>query len=85
MTMHFYDERRKDDPHYLPTLEVWQVNTAALSEATPEEGWWYQFVLPGCLNDTEPMGPFESEEEALEHARLPLEEEYHDPYTVGDC
>jgi len=32
-------------------------------------GWWYWSCLPGCLPDGDPMGPFDTEEEALEDAR----------------
>jgi hypothetical protein len=32
-------------------------------------GWFYWFCMPGCMPDTEPIGPFDSEAEALEDAR----------------
>jgi hypothetical protein len=32
-------------------------------------GWYWWSCFPGCLPDGEPMGPFESEAEALEDAR----------------
>jgi hypothetical protein len=32
-------------------------------------GWFYWFCLPGCLPDSEPMGPFDTESEALADAR----------------
>lgn len=32
-------------------------------------GWYYAFGLPGCLWDGEPIGPFETEAEALKAAR----------------
>ncbi len=38
-------------------------------QATGEKGYFYAFGLPGCLWDSSPIGPFESEEEALEEAR----------------
>jgi hypothetical protein len=28
------------------------------------EGWYYWHCSPGCLPDTDPIGPFDSEEEA---------------------
>lgn len=31
-------------------------------------GWFYWFSLPGCLPDSEPFGPFDTEHEALESA-----------------
>lgn len=34
------------------------------------QGWFYWFCLPGCIPDSErPIGPFDSEEEALNDAR----------------
>ena len=32
-------------------------------------GWYYWYCFPGCLPDSEPFGPFKSEEEAIEGAR----------------
>ncbi len=31
--------------------------------------WWYAFGSPGCLCDSGPVGPFDTEAEALEAAR----------------
>ena len=38
-----------------------------------EAGWYWWACFPGCMPDGDPMGPFESEEAAIENAR---EEEY---------
>jgi hypothetical protein len=32
-------------------------------------GWYYWYCLPGCLPDSDPYGPFETEEEAIADAR----------------
>ena len=32
-------------------------------------GWFYWFCLPGCIPDSDPIGPFDSEDEALADAR----------------
>ena len=32
-------------------------------------GWYYWACFPGCLPDSDPSGPFESEAEALDDAR----------------
>lgn len=32
-------------------------------------GWFYWFCFPGCLPDSEPMGPYETEAEALADAQ----------------
>jgi hypothetical protein len=34
-----------------------------------DAGWYYQFAFPGCLPDSEPAGPYGSEEEAVNAAR----------------
>lgn len=34
-------------------------------------GWYYWFCQPGCLPNTEAMGPFKTEQEALDTARDP--------------
>lgn len=31
--------------------------------------WWYAFGFPGCLNDSDPTGPFNTEEDAIASAR----------------
>jgi hypothetical protein len=36
-------------------------------------GWFYAFGLPGCLWDSEPVGPFATEAEALAAAREGVE------------
>lgn len=39
-----------------------------------ERGWWYAFGFPGCLHDSEPVGPFESVQEALDDLRTDVED-----------
>lgn len=83
MTMYHYDERDKSG---LPTLEVFFVAPADVDPICfPEYGWYYWFCLPGCIPDSAASGPWDSEAEALEHARLPLENEDVEPYSCGDC
>lgn len=36
---------------------------------TPTLGWFYHSCFPGCLPDSEPNGPFATEQEALADAR----------------
>ena len=38
-------------------------------------GWFHWFCVPGCLADSEPMGPFDSEALALEDARRDLDDD----------
>lgn len=50
------------------------IRTDAIDPWYQAEGWYYRSCFPGCLPDSEPIGPFASEEEALEDARRGLEE-----------
>ena len=36
---------------------------------TKRTGWFFWFCLPGCMPDSDPYGPFDSEDAALEQAR----------------
>lgn len=58
---------------------------------TVESGWFYWFCFPGCLPDSDPMGPFAMEAEALADARYDVEAEddydamtAHDPIETDD-
>lgn len=37
---------------------------------TMPEGWYYWHCQPGCLPDSDPIGPFLSEDEAREDAEF---------------
>lgn len=51
---------------------------AIVEEYGVEGGWFYQYCFPGCMPDSDPIGPFESEAEALEDARKGLEYDTED-------
>lgn len=38
-------------------------------ERTDRQGWFYWFCLPGCLPDSEPYGPYATEQDAERAAR----------------
>ncbi len=45
------------------------MNADHATEYTPfESGWYWWSCCPGCLPDSEPVGPFDSESEALSDA-----------------
>ncbi len=51
---------------YCPSCD----NCTRFSTQSPtERGFFYAFGFPGCLWDSDPVGPFETEEEALKDAR----------------
>lgn len=67
----YSDPKRADDPYALPDVEVFYsdgVNEAGGSgDDTPADhaGWYYWYCFPGCLPDSDPIGPFATEAEAL--------------------
>jgi hypothetical protein len=80
MTQHYRDESRASDPYSLPDLETFYLGDADAFEdseraafGTDDEplpvGWYYWACFPGCLPDGEPVGPFETEADALADAR----------------
>ena len=65
-----------DHDEYCPECNVrLGVPILGPNDSGPKMGWWYWFCFPGCLPDGEPMGPYATEEEALEDARDGMEEE----------
>ena len=58
--------------HYQPRNggDLWVHDEFEGRDVPAEEGWWYAFGLPGCLLDSDPVGPFGSEAEALADARM---------------
>lgn len=66
---------RENDPHALPDVEYWfhkcgRAGDECLDGDYPDEpcpgaGWYYWFCFPGCLPDSEPIGPFATEAECI--------------------
>jgi hypothetical protein len=77
--MQFYsDQEREGDPYALPDVEVFYLSEDEVGdEADPDScfadlsgaGWYYWPCFPGCMPDGDPIGPFDSEEEAIADAR----------------
>lgn len=75
----YSDPKRARDPHALPDVEVFEHDRAehARGQCWRDEpdgecsgvGWYWWTCFPGCLPDSEPMGPFETEAEALADAQ----------------
>lgn len=75
---HFYtDPTRETDPYALPDAEVFHsVDHNAYAECEGdrlEEGWYWRPRFPGCLLDDAPIGPFETEGEAIRDAQAESE------------
>jgi hypothetical protein len=86
MSQHYSDPKRENDPHALPDLETFYVSESDVThygdhelldngEAITEAGWYWWACFPGCLPDSEPNGPFKTEEEALENARKDMDDD----------
>jgi hypothetical protein len=75
MSQVYSDPTRKNDPYSLPDCEVFYVsqlevnyNLENLDHADEytltEAGWYWWSCFPGCMPDSYPFGPFETEAEA---------------------
>lgn len=65
MTQVFSNPERAEDPYSLPDVEIFYGPDYDMDE----DGWFYWYCFPGCLPDSDPIGPFESFNEALEDVR----------------
>ncbi len=81
MAQYYSDPSRENEEHALPDLEVFYLTRSEAKEMARERGelggfagWYYWFCFPGCLPDSDPIGPFETEAEALADAREGQEE-----------
>ena len=65
---------RESDSYALPDIEVFYVfdNDDDMTDENGEPfqpGYYWWTCFPGCLPDSDPIGPFSSEEEAIADAR----------------
>ena len=73
MAQCYSDPSRESEPHALPDCEVWWHRCKPYCEAPhcePDgqcqgEGWYFWYCFPGCLPDSDPIGPFPSEAAAI--------------------
>jgi hypothetical protein len=82
MSQFYSSPERENDPHALPDMEVfYQSQMEAIygpkilfpkaiadKYTSAKAGWYWWSCFPGCLPDSEPMGPFETEAEAIADA-----------------
>ena len=82
MSQHYLYESDADDEHELPSLETFYMTEADLIDVAlldddgepMQAGWYWWSCSPGCLPDGDPIGPFDSEDDALADAREDFEE-----------
>lgn len=70
MSQHYSDPDRERDEHALPDVEIFYAGDLRDQDGEPmEPGWYYWFCFPGCLPDSDPIGPFDSAATAEEVIR----------------
>ena len=77
MTQVYSVPGREKNPHSLPDCEVFYLsqNYVDCRSAYGDDdwpvppGWYWWSCFPGCLPDSDPIGPFASEREAIEDAQ----------------
>jgi hypothetical protein len=78
MSQHYSDPSRADDPRALPDVEVFYDDADIMNgharnfdgNGDPvQAGWYYWYCFPGCLPDSDAIGPFATEQEAIEAAQ----------------
>ena len=82
--MHIYSNPdRASNEYALPDVEVFYWDAADAADfndysliANPDSqyvaGWYYWACFPGCMPDSDPIGPFNSEAEAISNAQEDL-------------
>ena len=74
----YSDPERASDPFALPNVEVFYLDQAAIdmdyrdsdtNETDMTPGWYWWSCLPGCLPDSEPIGPFATADDAVANAQ----------------
>lgn len=85
MTQVYSVPSREEDKYSLPDVEVFYINRPrgfeglayigemivdeSMVEYSLDEGWYYWYCLPGCLPDGDPIGPFDTEQLAIDDAQ----------------
>ena len=73
----YSNPQRESNPHALPDIEVFYMSANEIRVCSwfdddgndLESGYYWQSCFPGCIPDSEPMGPFATKEEALADAQ----------------
>lgn len=68
--MEYSNPKRENDPYALPDVEIFTESDYPPEDGTEmEPGFYYWYCFPGCLPDSDPIGPFPTYEDALSDAR----------------
>lgn len=73
MSQVYSNPKRESDPYALPDIETFQGESGYLGytgewELQPDK-WYYWTCVPGCLPDSDPIGPFDTEQQAIDDAQ----------------
>ena len=70
MTQAYFNPAREEEFGALPDCEVFYADDLVNEDGeTLPAGWYWWPCFPGCLPDSDPTGPFDTEGEALADAR----------------
>lgn len=77
MSQHYSDPSRESDLHALPNIETFYHDAADpecmgngdMEDGPLPTGWYWWSCFPGCLPDGDPIGPFDTEAEAIADAQ----------------
>lgn len=77
MSQQYSNPARETEPYALPDVEVFYVEENELESDILDvdeggylpAGWYWWSCFPGCLPDSDPSGPFATEQEALDDAQ----------------
>lgn len=76
----YSDENREAETYALPDVEVfyWDMGDAEIETGDGivpcQAGYYFWFCFPGCMPESDPYGPYESEEDAIEAMKDMVEE-----------
>jgi hypothetical protein len=89
MSQHYSNQKNASNPYRLPDVEVFEVAKTGTPWETEdgerlEPGWYWWTCLPGCMPDSEPDGPYTTEDEAIAASRDDDAEDEDDP-TCKRC
>lgn len=75
MTQVYSNPKRENDPYSLPDVEVFYLDAAKAADESydpynpPVSGFYYWACFPGCLPRGDPIGPFDTEADAIADAQ----------------
>lgn len=76
----YSDPSRAADPHALPDVEVFYHRAIDCGDGPFDEGgpgWYYWYCFPGCMPDSDPIGPFASAAEAESAAQDQQQDDFN--------